>query len=644
MQRWPNVTIDEQGPIVTVALGTLFLIGHLLSLVVIALAAYLIGARIMRAVEHSCPIGEIAVSITLGLGAIAFGIMLLGLLRALYLPVVLASLVVTMMLCLGDAERALTRVRNVFASRSGQRRIWLLAMALIGLPVLLLALYPPAQFDETLYHLPYAKSFIEQGRLSFIPSLRFPVFPQLIEMLFTLGMLLTGDIVARLTQTMALLLVALLLYAWGRSRFSERTGLLAAALWLGNPIAIRIGTGAYIDIGLTLFVTAALFAWERWRQTDQRQWLWLAGCFAGCAAASKYLGLFFVAAVVLMTAIDGCKRRRLAPLLQLCVIAGLVLMPWYGRIIYHTGSPLFPFYPALFGASEWSPELAPQGTEAGAVEPPETAVELIREQAVRLTRSIGDLILVPWRAVFDRAVFNWQAPLSPFYLILIPLLGPIALASPRSRRYLALAGAYGLLWLTTIQDLRFLLPVLPLLSLALATALDRAIVTLCHRLPRLDLSSRSLVSVVIIATLLAPGPLYAGYKIYEQGPLPVSREQRSSYLAKQVTGYSAIALLNQTRGSDYTVYTLWGEHLAYYADGRFLGDIFGPNRISRISPLLRNSRALHGKLRSLGVDHLLILRHRRPVKLPTDRFFLQHFQTIAEDEDFILLVLQSDPS
>src|SRR4029434_8849657 len=43
------------------------------------------------------------------------------------------------------------------------------------------ALYPPLAFDEILYHLPFAESFVCSGELSFLSDLRVPVFPGLGE-------------------------------------------------------------------------------------------------------------------------------------------------------------------------------------------------------------------------------------------------------------------------------------------------------------------------------------------------------------------------------------------------------------------------------------------------------------------------------
>src|SRR6266849_4142951 len=99
------------------------------------------------------------------------------------------------------------------------RRAWsdirwrALAVASVAtLPLLLLALYPPIAFDETLYHLPFVRSIAETCAIRFLPDVRFPVFPQLHEVLCVPPFLLLGDTATHLVALAELIvLVALLI-------------------------------------------------------------------------------------------------------------------------------------------------------------------------------------------------------------------------------------------------------------------------------------------------------------------------------------------------------------------------------------------------------------------------------------------------
>src|SRR6202035_4034231 len=69
-----------------------------------------------------------------------------------------------------------------------------------GAPLLLLALYPPIDPDPGSYHLRIARGFMQNPGLPFFANLRFPVFPQLSELLFAIVLRLHGTPLAHLVE------------------------------------------------------------------------------------------------------------------------------------------------------------------------------------------------------------------------------------------------------------------------------------------------------------------------------------------------------------------------------------------------------------------------------------------------------------
>ena len=98
--------------------------------------------------------------------------------------------------------------------------------------------------------------------------------------------------------------------------------------------------------------------------------------------------------------------------------------------------------------------------------------------------------------------------------------------------------------------------------------------------------------------------------------------------------------LNQEAGSSYTVYALFGERLAYYADGRFLGNPFGPARYSRILKRMHDGRVLHRELSGLGACHFLVRHGNWRVELPEDDRFRRRFRELRKDADHALYELR----
>jgi 4-amino-4-deoxy-L-arabinose transferase-like glycosyltransferase len=582
-----------------------------LATLVLAVTAFVLGRLLTGELDR--PVERWAIPMACGLAALAhLGLLLgfAGLLRPAPVLVAVAAI-----------HLAGFRVWRGTRIAFGWRPIALAGAAL--LPSALLALYPPTGFDETLYHLPFARDFVASGGVPFLADLRFPVFPQANEMLFALVMLFAPDLAAHGVQWLATILVAALVWAWGRDAFVSpgddhaAAGWLAAAVFLGAPIVVHLAGSGYIEPGLTLFATATLYAARRWRGSGERRWLALSALFAATAADVKYLGLFFLGVIGLAVLLGRLPERRTrvrwAGALLFGAVALAALAPWYGRIYAWTGNPLFPFFPRTFGAGAW----APLRFESFLSPPADSA------SGGLFGKRLTDLVRLPWDVVFNRDRYGGQPPHSPVYLAALPLALLAATRDPRQRRLLLLAAAYAFACLALPADSRYLVPVTPLLSLAAAGAL-------LSLLDRLRGRRTLLVAGLCIACFL-PGWLYTLYRFHRQGPLPLTFAQREAYLARRQPVYPAVAYLNRTLGSGYTVWALHAENMTYYARGRFLGDWIGRARFDRMLPGLRGPEDLHGRLRRLGADHLLTTHQGLDLPFPEDAAFQRWFQPVYTD-------------
>lgn len=582
---------------------------HLLALALLAATACVAGRLASRRwipAEELEGLERFAVSSALGLAILAHLAFVLGALGLLATGPLAASLVAVHLLGIPvwrEAARDLRKWRRAWW-RSAPR--WLVpAVLLAATPLFVLALYPPTGFDETLYHLPYARAFAHAGSIPFLPEMRNPVFPQLNELLFT-GMLLLagpvgdpGDTATHLVQLLAALVTAALLIVWGRRSFSPLAGWMAGAAFLGNPIIVHLSGTAYVEPALTLFCAASVHALERWRETRGARWLALAGAFAASAAGIKYLGLFFVVAVLSAALPTALRERRVRELVVASAVVLAVLAPSYGRIVHHTGNPVFPFYPEVFGSSPWDIETA--------LGPPRTVGE-----------RVAAYVSLPWDLLFDRGAVGRQPPYSPAYLLASPLLVFGMIRIPRVRLPLGMALAYSLVFPILPPDSRYLTLGLPMVSLALGGVLA-------------SLPLRRGFIAVLAVLLFLPGWAYGLYRIEKEGALPVTPRERDLYLAKEQPAYAALHHLNRLKGRDYTVYGVHAEHLKYYAEGTYLGDWNGPASFSRVLAALNDPDALHQCLRSLGVDYLLAMQDDGVSRLPDTPAWHRRFRRIYSD-------------
>jgi hypothetical protein len=587
-----------------------FLLAHLLILLALASTAWVAGRLALR--RMPLVRGErLALPLVAGLAVLGPLALLLGFLGLLSRGPLLLLLAAVHLAGLEAWKEAVGEIRIWL----GDPRGWwtALGLAVASAPFFVLALYPPTAFDETLYHLPFAEAFARTGGVPFLPELRYPVFPQLQETLCAAVLALTGqDVATHLVQLLAAGATAALLVSWGSRFFAPSAGLIAAALFLGYPMVAYLSVTGYVDVGVTLFATAGLYAVQRWREEGSGGWLVLTGLFAGSAAGVKYLGLFFVAALGIEILLAAPRRDRVRALLLFSLVALAALAPWYGRILFYTGNPLFPFFSHLFGATPWSMEMPGPG----------------------LGERLAALPALPWDVLFNRKKVGWQPPFSPAFLLGLPFVLTGAIRDPRLRRLVILAAVYVLALLVLPPDVRYLAPILPVLSLVLAVELTV--------LSRRWAGAAAIAGFCVLCLLPAWG--WAGYRIALHGALPVTAEQRDLYLGRQLPVWNALQFLNRTRGSCYTVVALHAESMKSFAAGRFLGDWNGPARFDRLQPLMRDPVVLWSELRRLGADHLLVVRDKGPRLPEGDPRFRRLFRKVYFDEVAEVFELMGAPS
>ncbi len=611
---------------------------HFVALAGLAVATAALGSLLVARLRTENRAESLALATAIGLGAAGTLLFALGLAgglrRWILLPLAAIACAAAARRLLGSGAAAASKGTPPKGNESPRPRLApaLLVGAALA-PAFVWGLYPPAAFDATVYHLPFARAFAASHRLVETPELLFTVFPQLVEALFAAMMVATGvDTAAHLVQWLAVAATALLLYGAGRRFYSARAGLWAAALWLAHPLVHYQAASGYVDAAFALFALVTAYAWELWHERGEWGWLLLAGAAAGFGAATKYHGLLWLLLFTLLTLVGARRGRRLRGAAALLAVACLVAGPWYLRSYVATGNPIHPFLAPMFeggSASKIDRHLGLDDAAAPA-DLPLLALRRLGEVAARPV----ELARFAWQASFAPAAFDRQAALAPWPLLLTPLAAVFALRDRRLLRWLALVFLYAALWTTTQP--RFQLPGAALLALAGAAGLE-------HLARRAGLVRRWLgrrgVAALLAAVMIAPGPLYATYKLLELGqPPPASALAREDFLDRRVAGHAAIRWLNEMHGASYTLYAARAPELTYYARGRFLGQARGPHRISRIRPLLGDAAALHRELRAIGVDYLLVAGEARPA-LARDESFARLFLRILGDDRFDLYEL-----
>ena len=582
-----------------------FVLIHLLLAAFVGASAYALGRRLLGRLAFASAAEAFAVCMGIGLGTIGTALFLLGLVGALDRAVVVVLLLACHLFgwrSWRDAFRNLRRpsTPSVLAS---------LAAAAVLAPLVWAALYPPVQFDATMYHLPTARDFALAHRVTTLPAVRYVVFPQLNEILFAAALLLRDDLTAQLLELLFFAIAGLAILAWG-SRFRSAsgapgaTGLAALGLWLGSPILALLAVSAYVEVAVAAFAAIAIHAFACWSETREDRWLLAAGLAVGFTAATKYQGLYFAAALGAVLVVRGVRRREVRPALLFAAAVAAAALPWYVRNFVAAGSPVWPFLGGIFGYRYWTDR--------------DFASMVWSLKSFGWPRTPGSFLALPWRLAHPPAT----GEILGLGFLLLPLTALVALPSRRIRWLAGLVVGYLVFWFLSSQQFRFLVPILPALSLLTANAVAEALTRLPAGLRRPVLAVW-LAGVGILALPALARPYAA---LTAQPPPPITPAQREAFLTARFPSYPLYARLNAERGTHYTIYSFHDEHMKYYASGTHLGDWFGLGRYADVS--LASGRALAGSLERLSADFLLVNEEAVHTPLPEDADFQARFTPI----------------
>ncbi|MBD3242919.1 MAG: hypothetical protein GF331_20165 [Chitinivibrionales bacterium] len=333
------------------------------------------------------------------------------------------------------------------------------------LPFAVSLLIPPYRTDDLIYHLLVPERIARAGAFLFDPHNVNTNLPMLFEMPLVLFELpLIDRWVSPFAVNLAVLAGIVFVYrGMAVEHFAVRGSLAlgAALVWAYTPVVFDLTHSCYVELFMTLLVMLAFghYLWFLRDRTQVSRW-WYAMVLLGLAAATKYLGLVYLAAVVACEffAFRGQRRRYWAGV----VLAAVVAAPWYVKNWVMLGNPVFPMVSGLFPSVYLSPERAFQF---------ERLLSNYHDG-----RGIVDTLLLPFKllAGYEPAPqagkLGFGGKLSLFFVL--PFVG--ITWRPVNRRVVAgLFVLYGIFWAISSQQVRFLLPAATLASLGGLQVLSR---------------------------------------------------------------------------------------------------------------------------------------------------------------------------
>ncbi len=327
------------------------LAGDLAGAVLVAVACGGLGRQLLqRAGLGLETAGERALAaFTLGWGGLAIAMLSLGVLG--WISVASGWALVALALAASAGREAVGWSRDVVA---GLRALgsadplgrWATGLVVVGAGTSLLSAWaPPVGWDALMYHLALAKAYATQGSVAVSPNNPLVGMPQLGEMVYTLALLVRGEVSAQLLGWWIGVLAAVGLAGLSGRLWGRAYGPWAAALIFSAPTVSLWLAWAYIDFVAFAMGAACLIALDQARRSSGAgEWRWwlAVGVWAGLALSAKYTAGIVPAGAVLATWAGSRGQWRWRATVGVALVAGAVFAPWLLKNLWLTGNPVYP--------------------------------------------------------------------------------------------------------------------------------------------------------------------------------------------------------------------------------------------------------------------------------------------------------------
>jgi hypothetical protein len=547
--------------------------------------AYYIGGTILNLLRIPMSPGSEywPVSLLLGLFVMSIGTFLLGILGLLYFGIFRVLLCILFIFSVMTFIRKMIRRRREGDSLRKNPDVlvcWIL-LAIVGVVCLMYTLTPPVQSDGLRYHLFAPQEYIKGHRIQYIPLSAFSNSPFAIEMLFTYGMLVNGDLLAQLFHFSLWILCIFLIRTFifhftaesniGTERFPSRNFiLLFSGLLFGTiPAVCILACWSFIDLGIAAYFLGFIFSLCLYSEKRERGFLILSGIFGGAALGTKYTMLPMILLGCLIIGImeifqsdnrEGAKSRGVPSFIRIPLFIGIIALilglPWYVKNVINTGNPFYPLLYKWFDGKDWSPENA--------------AFYAAKAAEKGFPKTLFHLLLSPLHATFLWKKFEGFNP-GPFMLFMLPfLLWILVLLKEKGKRktmiiLITFSTGYYLMWFFGYQSNRFLIPFFMLIAVMSGYIL--------MDLREKDLNICRALSVILFLCVIYSSAFSIRWILTEArpNPLPVflGLESREQYLSRALDYYPAIRAVNEDIPPDETILCI-GEHRGYYFKPKLL--------------------------------------------------------------------------
>lgn len=309
----------------------------------------------------------------------------------------------------------------------------------------------------------------------------------------------------------------------------------------------------------------------------------MSGFFAGCAMAVKATALLYVISLMLMIVFFFRKNLRLAlkPLILFSLPAALPVIPWLIKNIVYCGNPFFPFATSVFGI--------PEGYSSSQIS------AFMADTHPR--NSFISWLKHPWSIL--RGAVTGGDIFPPLFFLILPFVPMFFSASPVIPLLAVFSAASWLLWSSVSEMPRFLLPVLPAISIII-TAAEIAKPKVSAWLRALFLA-QGVFMFMIFFSLIGNQDRY--YVLFNK----VSADYflSNSHNIYPFPVYQAIKYVNENLPSEAKIIFL-GDSRGFFLRRIFsAASAFNTESLARLAETSSDADEMYAKLKASGFTHVI---------------------------------------
>lgn len=486
--------------------------------------------------------------------------------------------------------------------------------ALLALLYTLLNLMPDLQYDAVVGHLYNAKFFVNAHSLTANPT---DIFSNMIighNMLFVIGLALHDQYVAKLFNLLLLILIIYFITNLHRklsnvSHFSLLPGLIVFSL----PLVGWSSQTAYQEMGIAFYATLVLCTLILWFNERDKHYLIYHALFIGGAITVKFQALWIVATLFIVYMYLLIRKKITWNDLFYVIKVGItcvsiIVAPWMVRSYVNTGNPVFPLLNSIFKSPLWNAQLE----------------SIISNDLNRIgiEKSLVNFIKLPWLLTFTE---KFRGTFGPFFFVVAPLLLSRRYSTIEKILYVSII-SFTACWFFTAQELRYLVPIVPIACLTMFLTIERTI--------KDSVNLKVAVIAVTLILMTTNTPFFShlwlrewvGHKIESSVAIDtVKLMEEEEFLNKHYRGSVAIQYINSHLNPESDkIFAINGE-------GRYYSNVDMVRDVSLIGTNIFSGNLESGEL-------YMRLKEQKLTHLYVDDNFPNNFTAELRDEKYYQLV------